>query len=148
MKNLIFASTLLLISFTSCTKAIDCCVTGGALQKWELVEMSNTMFTPTVTTGSDMDWQEHYLFNHNTGTFNKSRTKDELQTFVSGTFKIVTTEAAVDEHFFELTYSSDNEIIANCTGDLIEVLIIDSENTLKGTWDHCDGPGLKYKRVQ
>ena len=144
MKNLLFASAILLISFSSCSDELDCCTIEGGEQKWELVEMTGSL-TASTTTGDDMDWQEYYLLNTNTGTFIKSRTRDELETYVSGTFSINTAE---EEHYIELTYTSDNDIIANCTGDLIEVLIIESENTLKGTWDSCDGPGLKYTKTQ
>ena len=144
MKNLIFTCSVLLISFSSCSNELDCCVIEGGEQKWALVEMTGS-FTPSVTTGDEMDWQEYYLLNTNTGIFTKSRTRDELETYVSGTFSINTTE---EEHYLELTYPSDNELIANCTGDLIEVLIIESDNTLKGTWSHCDGPGLKYQRTE
>tara|TARA_R110001592_G_scaffold5986_4_gene32518 strand:- start:1367 stop:1801 length:435 start_codon:yes stop_codon:yes gene_type:complete len=144
MKNLIFACSILLFSFSSCSEELDCCTFEGGSQKWALVEMTGS-FSSSVTTGDDMDWQEYYLLNTNTGTFTKSRTRDGVQTSASGAFIMNTTE---EEHSIELTYPSDNELIANCTGDLIEVLIIESDNTLKGTWAHCDGPGLKYQRTE
>tara|TARA_R110000796_G_scaffold252596_1_gene388469 strand:- start:121699 stop:122133 length:435 start_codon:yes stop_codon:yes gene_type:complete len=144
MKNIIFAAAIVLIFFSSCSKELDCCIIEGNEQKWELVEMTGS-FTPSVSTGNDMDWQEYYLLNTNTGTFTKSRTTNGVQTSASGTFVFNSTE---EEHSIKLTYPSDNELIANCTGDLIEVLIIESENTLKGTWAPCDGPGLKYKRTE
>ncbi|WP_323756964.1 hypothetical protein [Roseivirga sp.] len=145
MKNLIFAFLILLISFSSCSEELDCCVIEieESEQKWVLTEMTGS-FSSTVFTGNDMDWQEYYLLNTNTGIFIKSRTTDGVETSASGTFIVNATE---EEHTIELTYPSDSELIANCTGDLIEVLIIE-ENTLKGTWDPCDGPGLKYNRVQ
>ncbi|KYG82754.1 hypothetical protein AWN68_13260 [Roseivirga echinicomitans] len=92
-----------------------------------------------------MDWQEYYIINANTGTFSKFRTRGGVETSASGTFIFNSTE---EEHSIKLTYPSDNDIIANCTGDLTEVLIITSDSTLKGTWDYCDGSGLKYQRTE
>lgn len=143
MKNLLFASAILLFSFSSCSDELDCCVLEGNPQKWELVEMTGS-FSPSITTGNEMDWQEYYILNTNTGKFTKSRTREGVETSASGTFVFNSTE---EEHSIKLTYPSDNELIANCTGDLTEVLIIESENTLKGTWAPCDGPGLKYQRT-
>jgi hypothetical protein len=63
----------------------------------------------------------------------------------SGTYTFINLS---DGTYLELVYVSDNELIGNCTQEPKELLKLNSENKLTGTWWACDGPGLVYERVE
>lgn len=109
---------------------------------WKLVEMSAGLINST-TTGSEMEWQESYLLNSN-GTFQKSRDENGVITEASGTY---TLNDSSSEMILELSYNAESDIIGSCNSELKEEMVFQSGNTLSSTWNYCDGPGLKYKRV-
>lgn len=111
--------------------------------KWQLIEMSGSI-ARSVTTGSEMDWQESYTFNTN-GKFVKTRIKNNTTTTVSGTFSISKTS---NETHLELTYSESSTLVGSCYGNLKEELFINSNNLLVSTWQNCDGPGLVYQKKE
>jgi len=113
-------------------------------QKWQLIEMSGSIANVPPSTGSDMDWHEFYILNSD-NTFIKSRERDNVVTEETGIYAFVILS---DENYLELIYQSDNFLIGNCTGGVKELLILNSENKLIGTWRACDGPGLVYERVE
>ncbi len=109
--------------------------------KWQLIEMSGSTIN-SVTTGSEMSWQEFYTFDTN-GKFVKTRIKDNTTTTASGTFSVVT---ILDETHLELTYSVSSVLVGSCYGNLKEDLFINNNNLLVSTWQNCDGPGLVYQK--
>lgn len=111
--------------------------------KWQLIEMSGSI-AHSVTTGSEMDWQESYTFNTN-GKFVKTRIKNNTTTTVSGTFSISKTS---NETHLELAYSESSTLVGSCYGNLKEELFINSNNLLVSTWQNCDGPGLVYQKKE
>ncbi len=114
------------------------------LEKWQLVEMSGSIANVPPTTGSDMAWQEYYLL-YEDDTFKKVREQDGNIKEASGTYEFVTLS---DGEYLELTYPSENELIGNCSVEPKEMLSIESEDKLIGTWWACDGPGLVYEKVE
>ncbi len=112
-------------------------------QKWELVAMSGMVADVPQATGADMEWQEYYLLGAD-GTFTKSREQGGTISEARGTYQI---EELEDGNYLELTYDSDNDLIANCSGEAKELLKFDSEDKLIATWWACDGPGLYYEQV-
>lgn len=97
----------------------------------------------SITTGSDMDWQEYYLLNGDR-TFKKSRERDGVITEVMGTYKLVD---APNENLLEFIYETKNEIIGTCSTNILkEVMHFQSANTFSSTWQQCDGPSLKYEK--
>ena len=97
------------------------------------------------TTGSQMEWQEHYVLSAN-GSFIKSRNRDNIIIEVSGTYAF---EDSSDEKLLTFNHSEDNTLIGNCySGSKTETLWLISENKIIGTWWACDGPGLEYKRIE
>lgn len=109
-------------------------------QQWKLVRMSGS-FVNSETTGTEMEWQESYVLQEN-GDFTKTREVDGTTLQAVGTYQIVELS---DGPYFEFTYRESSVLIGNCTGDLKELLSF-RENTLYGTWQACDGPGLEYER--
>jgi hypothetical protein len=129
--------------FSSCTKdKEETTTTTDYHGKWTLVKMSGSMIN-SVTTGTEMDWQESYSFN-NDGTFTKSRTRNTVKTTVSGTY---TTQNNSKVLYLELTYPKESELIGSCYGNLKEELYFSASTTLSSTWRNCDGPGLDYEKV-
>lgn len=106
--------------------------------------MSGSIANVLPSTGSDMAWQEYYLLSAD-GTFIKYRERDNEVKVESGTFTYINLS---DGKYLELVYPADNELVGNCTQEPKELLKSESENMLIGTWWACDGPGLKYKRVE
>lgn len=145
MKYLIFCLTLLL---AACEEHQDIDPENADdpelyLEKWKLVQMSGSFAGTPPTTGGDMDWQETYtLFADN--AFTKIRKQNGDTNEVNGTYEYITLS---DGEYLELTYSSESKLIGNCTGEPKELLMVESEIRLIGTWWACDGPGLVYKKV-
>ncbi|SEA70254.1 hypothetical protein SAMN05443667_107159 [Flavobacterium gillisiae] len=110
--------------------------------KWELVKMSGRTLNSEAS-GAAMEWQEFYLLNDN-GTFTKSRTRDGNTSKSAGTYKTTITST---ETYFELTYSSQSDIIGSCYGNLKEELYYDTTDVLVSTWQNCDGPRLEYRKT-
>ena len=107
-------------------------------QKWELVKL-----TGTIVTGNDMAWEEYYeLFKD--GTFRKSRTYQGKTTEKEGTYTII---SSPEVDYLEFTYTSNNNLIGNCSPESKEFLKLNGPNELISTWWACDGPGLFYEKV-
>jgi len=141
MKNLIIIS-LLICTLFSCTKADEFDIKQYP-QKWQLIKMTGQI-PNSETTGTNMEWQEFYLLNSDS-TFIKSRERDGILTEEYGSFSF---EDLSDGKYLVLTYETDNTIIGNCTSELKEVLVLESNKSLVGTWSACDGPGLEYERIK
>lgn len=133
---------ILMLSLISCSSD-DANPSLAYYGKWQLIEMSGSI-ARSVTTGSEMDWQESYTFNTN-GKFVKTRIKNNTTTTVSGTFSISKTS---NETHLELTYSESSTLVGSCYGNLKEELFINSNNLLVSTWQNCDGPGLVYQKKE
>lgn len=111
--------------------------------KWELTQMSGN-FPNSETTGSDMEWQEFYLLNTD-GTFKKTRERNGVVTEATGRYHLVNSS---NENLIEFVYQSQNEIIGSCYPDIPkEEMHFQSNNILLSNWEQCDGPGLKYEKV-
>lgn len=110
--------------------------------EWRLVEMSGS-FANSETTGTDMEWQETYNFNSD-GTFQKTRETINGSFEAFGTYSVINNP---NEQLLELNFNSDNAIIGNCSSDLKEYMVIASTNIFYASWNACDGPGLKYERL-
>ncbi|WP_221394596.1 hypothetical protein [Dyadobacter sp. NIV53] len=113
-------------------------------QKWQLVSMTGNVANIPPQTGSDMSWQEFYLFNAD-GTFSKTRERDGVTKTITGKFSF---KNIGQENYMELTYDEDSELIGNCYATATEELIIKSDIQLANTWNACDGPGLMYNKVE
>jgi len=109
---------------------------------WKLIQMSGTI-PNSETTGTEMDWQETYLLNTD-GTFQKSRNRDGVITDISGTYKLINNST---ESLLELNFNSESEIIGSCTSNTKETMNIQSETIFLSSWNACDGPGLKYEKI-
>ncbi|MBV7338390.1 hypothetical protein KFU94_61220 [Chloroflexi bacterium TSY] len=112
-------------------------------QKWQLVRMSGQM-RDSETTGTNMAWQESYQLNTD-GTFIKSREQNGVLEEKAGVFSF---EELSDGKYLILTYETYSGIIGNCTLEPREVLRLESNQKLLGTWWACDGPGLEYERIE
>ena len=109
---------------------------------WKLIQMSGTI-PNSETTGTEMDWQETYLLNTD-GTFQKSRNRDGVITEISGTYKLINNST---ESLLELNFNSKSEIIGSCTSNTKETMNIQSETIFLSSWNACDGPGLRYEKI-
>jgi hypothetical protein len=142
----IAAFTMVLLTMFSCSNEDDFGLESTQFvfseQKWNLVRMSGS-WSNSETTGEAMEWQEYYIFTPE-GTFLKSRTVDDLIKEAEGTFEVIEFENDT-KHYLELTFSTGNEIAANCTGDNKELLMYRTSTMISSLWMACDGPGLDYE---
>ncbi len=141
MRILLFG-LLIIFNIVSCSKDYNF-ASDQYPQKWQLIEMSGSIANVPPTGGSDMAWQEYYLLKSDS-TFMKVRETDNVVKEEAGTFTFINLS---DGKYLELIYTSDNDLIGNCTSEPKELLKLNSENKLIGTWWACDGPGLVYERV-
>lgn len=109
---------------------------------WKLIQMTGNI-PNSETTGTDMEWQESYRLNAD-GTFQKSRDRDGVIIEASGTYNII--YLSEGKHL-ELIFNEESEIIGSCSSNLKEEMFFQSENTFSSTWSACDGPDLKYEKV-
>jgi hypothetical protein len=138
-KNTFFV--LFIITLFSCSK--EAASTATAYQgKWKLTQMTG-MMANSETSGSTMEWQEFYVLDSN-GRFKKSRERNGVITEISGSYSLSQTANGTS---LLLSYKSDSEIIGSCSSALKEELYFESESVLFSTWQQCDGPGLKYEKV-
>ncbi len=141
MKKIYFLLASLMVLF-SCSKEQQDSQTCNQ-EKWRLTEMRGNI-PNSITTGSDMEWQEYYILNSD-GTFIKSRERNGVVTEVFGTYKFID---SLDRNLIELVHQSDNELIGNCySNSLKEEMYFQSDNIFFSSWEGCDGPGLKYEKV-
>ena len=125
----------------SCSKN-DINLENQIIGNWKLIQMSGTI-PNSETTGTEMDWQETYLLNTD-GTFQKSRNRDGVITDISGTYKLINNST---ESLLELNFNSESEIIGSCTSNTKETMNIQSETIFLSSWNACDGPGLRYEKI-
>jgi hypothetical protein len=115
-------------------------------QQWVLIKMS-AMMANSETTGEDMPWQESIILNTDS-TFTKHRKLDGITSEASGTFTFEIGKSNPPFIQLSLHYNAANDLVGNCYGDpSFEAYWMDAACSLKGTWSHCDGPGMEYKRV-
>ena len=125
----------------SCSKN-DINLENQIIGNWKLIQMSGTI-PNSETTGTAMEWQETYLLNTD-GTFQKSRNRDGVITDISGTYKLINNST---ESLLELNFNSESEIIGSCTSNTKETMNIQSETIFLSSWNACDGPGLRYEKI-
>ena len=125
----------------SCSKN-DINLENQIIGNWKLIQMSGTI-PNSETTGTEMQWQETYLLNTD-GTFQKSRNRDGVITEISGTYKLINNST---ESLLELNFNSESEIIGSCTSNTKETMNIQSETIFLSSWNACDGPGLRYEKI-
>jgi len=134
---------VLLISLTSCSNDDNNNKPTKAYHgKWNLTVMDRIK-SPFANYIIVLEWEESYIFNSN-GSFSKTRIMDNKTSTISGFYSVVETS---DKTHFTLLYGASNEMIASCTGNLIENLYItNSTGRLYNTWETCDGPLLIYDK--
>ncbi|MBA0883349.1 hypothetical protein [Flavobacterium undicola] len=136
--NILFVALIILFSCSNDDQNLQKNYQG----KWKLTQMSGNLQN-SETTGSDMEWQEFYILNAD-GTFKKSRDRNGVIKDVSGTYNLIKSS---NEMYLELIFNNESEIIGSCSSNLKEEMLFQSENTFSSTWQNCDGPGLKYEKV-
>lgn len=109
---------------------------------WKLIQMTGSI-PNSETTGSEMEWQENYRLNAD-GTFLKLRERDGVITEALGTYNLINNS---DKPLLELTFDTESEIIGSCTSKTQETMNLQSETIFLSSWNACDGPGLKYKKM-
>lgn len=133
---------VMVLNFISCSKEKST-LNEDFPHSFILTKMTGS-FEGSETTGNAMEWQESYcLFENN--TFIKSRNWNGTNIDAEGTYSFTIIE---NENFIEFTYNAESTIIGSCYGNLKEFLYILNDYEVNGTWSHCDGPGLVYKRSQ
>lgn len=115
---------------------------GQKANEWKLIKMSGS-FKGSETTGSEMSWQETITLNPD-GTFVKTRIQDNEEQKATGTYEYVTLS---DGKYLELNHEVQSDLVASCTSATKELLRVEENDQLIGTWQMCDGPGLVYKNV-
>ncbi|MBL7561238.1 hypothetical protein JAO71_15710 [Olleya sp. YSTF-M6] len=137
MKNKILFLMIIGVLF-SCNNNDDNDTENELLGNWKLIQMTGSI-PNSETSGAEMDWQETYVLNAN-GTFLKSRERDGITTEVSGTYNF-------NEPLIELNFDTESEIIGSCTSNMKETMNLQSETIFLSSWEACDGPGLKYEKI-
>lgn len=112
-------------------------------QKWVLVEMTGSMVNSS-TKGTDMDWQEYYIFNPD-GRFLKTRERNGTIQEATGTFEMVEFDNDTVD-YLELRFETGGELAGGCYGQGYEILSYISSVKIQSTWMACDGPGLFYEK--
>lgn len=107
--------------------------------EWKL-ESFSTMMVGSNTSGEDMPYQEKISFSRE-GVFKKTRKESGKVLEATGEYFPVTQNG---ERFYQLNYSSKNELIENCNGSLEEMFHILSGDKAQSTAQACDYPAKTY----
>jgi len=135
-----FLALIIVAILCSCSNDDDN-VTQATLEgDWKLVQMSGSI-PDSKTTGSDMEWQESYLFFED-GNFLKTREIEESVVELTGSYSFNENPRSL-----ELTYGEESQIIGSCQSNLKENLFFSSNDVLSSTWHQCDGPSLDYEKI-
>ena len=132
---------VLLITLFSCSNDDDSS-SETTYEKWVLTQMSGNLHN-SQTSGDEMSWQEFYLLKSD-GTFKKSRATNGVIVEAFGSYNFID---SLDRLHIELIFSTESDIIGSCNSELKEEMYYESENTFYSTWNSCDGPGLKYEKI-
>ena len=141
MKNKILFLMIIGVLF-SCNKNDDNDTENELVGNWKLIQMTGSI-PNSETSGTEMEWQETYVLNAN-GTFLKSRDRDGITTEVSGTYNFINNS---NEPLIELNFDTESDIIGSCTSNMKETMNLQSETIFLSSWEACDGPGLKYEKI-
>ena len=133
---------LAIVFLNSCKNNDDFNLQTEVVGNWQLIQMTGNI-PNSATTGAEMEWQETYQFFID-GTFLKTRNRDGVIKEVSGTYNL---NNNTSETLLELNFTSESEIIGSCTSNIKETLKLQSETIFLSSWNACDGPGLKYEKV-
>ncbi|RPD45748.1 hypothetical protein DNI29_16455 [Hymenobacter sediminis] len=144
MRNILL-SLLSLATLVSCQKEDSAELkVGDYPQTWQFVKLKSP-WTNVVLTGAELPYQEKYVFQADS-TFIKTRQTGNQTTQASGTFSV---RSYSGRQYTILTYSATNDLIGSCySTSLREDLGLIATDTLRNTWEACDGPRLEYKRVK
>lgn len=143
MKHLIYLFALFLSLF-SCS--IDSSVPDNYEHQgtWELVNnMADAAY-------EEPQLRESYTFRNN-GTFIKSRIEGASEETAEGTYKLVnrpwngTGEPLL---FLDLKFNTGLPLVANCSVEPVEHLLINSKYLLVNTWIACDGSLMEYVKTE
>lgn len=96
------------------------------------------------------EYRESYTFRNN-GTFIKTRTLDDSKETAEGTYKIVKRPwngAGEPLLSLELKFGNESPLLANCSQEPVEHLIITSQYLLINTWIMCDGFHMEYEKAE
>lgn len=130
--------------FLVCCSKNDCNDKTSSVEgTWQLIEMSGSI-PNSVSTGTAMDWQEQYLLLSD-GAFTKTRTRNGKVTTASGSYEV--TSSSSNEKIILFNYQLESDLIGSCGSNVQEAVVFDSNDTFFSAWQSCDGPGLKYKKV-
>lgn len=114
----------------------------GVIGNWKLIQMTGSV-PNSETTGSEMEWQESYQLNVD-GTFLKYRNRNGVIAEASGTFNLI---EKANESLLEFNFNSESAIIGSCSSGTKETMSFQSKTIFFSLWNACDGPGLKYEKV-
>lgn len=116
--------------------------------KWDLVRTRSNMANEEYNEHPSIS--ESYIFKNN-GTFEKIRRQGISEEIAEGTYKLVQrpwTGAGEPLLFLDLKFNSESPLIANCSIEPVEHLIITSEFLLTNTWIMCDGFTMEYEKAE
>lgn len=141
-------SLIILLTIFSCSVESPLKKATNITGEWVLVKMHGQI-PNSETTGTDMEWQESYNLEED-GTFKKTRIRNNDTTIVTGTYKLTEEGYTIHEEqvntFVEFFHDSENQIIENCTSDLVEYLYVTANIRMISTAEACDRPGLEYEQ--
>lgn len=115
--------------------------------RWDLVRTRSNIANAEY---EQPDIRESYTFRHN-GTFIKTRMEGTSEETAEGTYKLVKRPwngPGEPLLFLDLRFENDSPLIANCSMEPVEHLVITSEFLLTNTWIMCDGFTMEYEKSE
>lgn len=116
--------------------------------RWDLVRTRSNMVNADYS--EELIFKESYTFRHN-GRFIKTRIENESEISAEGTYKIVKRPWQGEGEpllSLELKFEKDSPLIANCTQEPVEHLVITPKYLLVNTWIMCDGFVMEYEKAE
>ena len=130
--------TLISISLLACTSDdIE-----GLHNTWKLYSITENDSPLNQNTDDIID--DRIITISNDSIFKRVILTDYGQKQIEGTYSIINFR---NNKYLILEYYSPNSIIGNCSNNLNEVYLYNSENQMTNIWHECGGPILEYRKI-
>ncbi|WP_347922433.1 hypothetical protein [Pontimicrobium sp. SW4] len=137
-KNILIVG--LLIIAQSCTINDTNELNSKTTESWELVSINENITTSQTNNHLNIHEQLVLL---NDSLFSRTRQSNSNFWRLNGTYNYMIVNGT---KYIVFQYNEKSSIIGNCSKNLNEVFVFESENRISNTWYECGGPKLIYHK--
>lgn len=141
MKKIIAFISLVTIAYSCTVNSMDD-LQNRTIENWQLVSITDNATTSQTTNELNIEERLTLL---NDSLFTRTRQADANSWVLEGTYSLMNVD---NNKYLVLHYNTESNIIGNCSNNLNEVFIFNSDNEISNTWYQCGGPKLQYRKSE